>query len=569
MLLLESSFRTKAMVLAACIVMLFSGLGSFPLTDRDEGEYAASASEMIKRGDFVVPYLNGRPYLEKPILFFWTLSSSFKTFGQNEFAARLPSALAGLILLASMLFWAGHLSDRSSLGIIASLLLLGSPLFLLVARACLTDMLLTLFIWCSMAFFYAYMEKDRGPFFIWLSWFFLSLGFLTKGPVAVAMCLPTFLLYSFIRRDFSWLRPRVLVSGISLFWVVSLPWYLEIYQRMGKAFVETFFITQNFERFATTLLGHGGGPIYYLAVLAIGLFPYSALLPGLAQRGLPLLYAAVKKRNFLPKDSFFIFCLIASLWIFILLTAAATKQINYIVPALPFLNLCLGVLILEESRASECKIVSKTWLITVSALLLIVTVPWFLFPSTIWKYVLKLIRFDSTEYAFTVHMPASLSFWAFGLFLITILCSFLFLHFKTWKIQRFCVPLFFSGWLIVFFLPTLACMVQCPAKDMALSVKRTILANHKEQRGPVRLTSFGLWKPSMIFYANMPIKRIKTKHPKRLKDALSRPSPCFVFTRTRLQDKLDKIPNFLPIKKWEGYMLGGNEAAYSLFRSQR
>ncbi len=565
-----SFYLRPLFVLFLSLVLLFSGLRAFPLTDRDEGEYATSASEMIKNGDYVVPTLNGRPYLEKPILFFWVLSASFKVFGQNELAARLPSALSGLLIILTLYGLYFFLPERDFSGkkhlfAITSLVLLSCPLFLLVARACLTDMLLSLFIWLSMALFFLSMEKGSSIWLLGLSWLFLSLGFLTKGPVAMAMSLPVFGLYSFLRRDFLWLRPVRVFTGVAIFLVINLPWYLAIYGRMGNSFIETFFLTQNLERFARTLLGHGGGPFFYLAVLAIGLFPFSALIPRVIRKDLWLLKKAFYNSGLEVMERLRLFSFLATVWIFVLLTTAATKQINYIVPVLPFFSISMGCLLMEEKW--QC-LFSKWLFLPVLALFFISCLFLIFGLGQVWNHLQGLIRFDSSEYAFPVTPPVQLALWGLGLLLVTALCGYAFLRRGSEDlITRFSAGVLFAGFFVILFLPAICRMVQLPSKEMALEVRKVINKGVAKDAGAT-LASFGLWKPSMIFYTGHPIKRIKTKHPDRLAKALSRRRPCLVFSRVRLEEELKEIKGFWPIGERAGYLLGGNREGYLLMKTK-
>ena len=565
-----SFYLRPLFVLFLSLVLLFSGLGAFPLTDRDEGEYATSASEMIKNGDYVVPTLNGRPYLEKPILFFWVLSASFKVFGQNELAARLPSALSGLLIILTLYGLYFFLPERDFSGkkhlfAITSLVLLSCPLFLLVARACLTDMLLSLFIWLSMALFFLSMEKGSSIWLLGLSWLFLSLGFLTKGPVAMAMSLPVFGLYSFLRRDFLWLRPVRVFTGVAIFLVINLPWYLAIYGRMGNSFIETFFLTQNLERFARTLLGHGGGPFFYLAVLAAGLFPFSAMIPRVIRKDFGLLKKAFYNSGLEVTERLRLFSFLATVWIFLLLTTAATKQINYIVPVLPFLSISMGCLLMEEKW--QC-LISK-WLFLPVLALFIISCLFLIFGlGQVWNHLQGLIRFDSSEYAFPVTPPVQLALWGLGLLLVTALCGYAFLRRGSEDlITRFSAGVLFAAFFVILFLPAICRMVQLPSKEMALEVRKVINKGVAKDAGAT-LASFGLWKPSMIFYTGHPIKRIKTKHPDRLAKALSRRRPCLVFSRVRLEEELKEIKGFWPIGERAGYLLGGNREGYLLMKTK-
>ena len=96
----ESRFESrKTLVLSLGLLLLtagvlfFAGLGQLPLVEPDEGRNAEVGREMLVTGDWITPHFNGLPYLDKPVVYFWMVAASFKTFGISESAARLPSAL--------------------------------------------------------------------------------------------------------------------------------------------------------------------------------------------------------------------------------------------------------------------------------------------------------------------------------------------------------------------------------------------------------------------------------------------------------------------------------------------
>ena len=103
------SKRTLAMELLTvagfCAFLFFFGLGAFGLTGADEPRYAQIAREMLARHDWVTPVLYGRPWLEKPILFYWRAAISYKVFGVSDAAARLPSASLAFGLVILTYFW--------------------------------------------------------------------------------------------------------------------------------------------------------------------------------------------------------------------------------------------------------------------------------------------------------------------------------------------------------------------------------------------------------------------------------------------------------------------------------
>ena len=92
--------------IAIAWIVVFWRLGYASLLDPDEAHYAQLTREMLRSGSWLVPLLDGRPYIDKPVLFHWFQGASVWLLGETEFAARLPSALAALALFATVR-WAG------------------------------------------------------------------------------------------------------------------------------------------------------------------------------------------------------------------------------------------------------------------------------------------------------------------------------------------------------------------------------------------------------------------------------------------------------------------------------
>lgn len=274
------------LALAVAGAVFFVGLGTMPLTDRDEGEYAAAVSAMRRTGDYVVPSLNGRPYLEKPILIFWAMAGAQALTHDGEMGARLPSAASAfwLVVLVGVLTW--RTARNPAWGILAACACAFTPLMVLLGRACLTDALLTLFTTASLGFFFVACERQAPKDRVWhlAAWAFLGLGFLTKGPVALAVVIPPAAVYALAQGRFlHTLRRSQVHWGILIFLIINLPWYGLAYYRLGGEFIQSFFVSQNLRRFSEVLLGHGGGFVYYLPVILMGAFPFTPA--GLAALG--------------------------------------------------------------------------------------------------------------------------------------------------------------------------------------------------------------------------------------------------------------------------------------------
>src|SRR3954453_14870326 len=106
---INSSAGRYAILFFVCVAFPPIGTWSIALIDRDEPRFAEASREMIERGDYIVPYFNNQLRLDKPPLAYWTQVASYKIFGENDFAARFPSAIAAALLAMSILAWGARI----------------------------------------------------------------------------------------------------------------------------------------------------------------------------------------------------------------------------------------------------------------------------------------------------------------------------------------------------------------------------------------------------------------------------------------------------------------------------
>ncbi|MCB2185071.1 MAG: phosphatase PAP2 family protein [Deltaproteobacteria bacterium] len=549
--------------LALALLLLWGGLGHMPLTDRDEGEYAAVTAAMRQTGDYLVPTLNGAKYLEKPPLIYWAIRGSEVLLGQGEAAARFPAALAAIILVLGLGLWVWRLSGSPALAALTQAALAFTPLFLLVGRASLTDMVLTLFTTGALGCFFQGTE-ETAPHDRWwylAGWAFLGLGFLTKGPVAPAVVLPAALIYAWAQgRLGTILRRSQIIWGVLVFLAINLPWYGYMFYHLGDEFWQGFFWGQNLRRFSEVLLGHGGGVFFYLPVLLLGAFPFCA--PALSGLGAALFQnpRAVRWADPLARARFL--AAIALLSVLVIFSVAATKQLNYILPALPFLAVLAGYelwrLVCGAREGRVARGVFGGTLLFSGGLWTAVTAAAPAVLYFFWDKIQASIRFDSSEYALP-GQPPLLILWPLLAALVALALVLL-----PWLLgrrgRRSWVPLFlsgggavFAGILVLGLLGQAAQVVQEPAKE---------LAQEAVARLPqARTLSYGLWKPSLIYYLDRPMPRFKVIEEGIMGQDLRGAGPALVFSRVRLAPELAKVAGYHELARRGGYLLGGNAAA--------
>ena len=266
-------------LLAALLLGFWSKLGSVPLFDLDEGAFSQATIEMIDSGNYLSTTLNGEPRYDKPILIYWLQAASVKTFGFGEFAFRLPSALCASVWLFAVygFTWSFTRERRAALLAAGSLGLGLMPS--VIGHAAIADALLNMLIALTMLDIYRHcVEPSLGKLLRIYLW--MGLGFLTKGPIAVALpLLVSLLFYAWQRRPLHWLKAVLNPLGWLVFAAVVLPWAWLLYQQDHGEFFRHFLLDHNLNRYENTLQGHGGKPWYYLVWLPLIVMPFTALLP--------------------------------------------------------------------------------------------------------------------------------------------------------------------------------------------------------------------------------------------------------------------------------------------------
>ncbi len=273
-----SSSRVHLVVLAlAVFIGFFSGIGSMPLFDLDEGAFTTATREMFLRHDFITPYLNAVPRFDKPILIYWLQAASALVFGFNEFAFRLPSALASTASVWLIYrFMAGVISRE--LAFFAALIAATGLMSTVVGKAAIADAVLMLFLTASLFAVFRHWQTDRAAYIRW-AYVAMALGFLTKGPVAVVIPgAVSFLFYLSTGQLSRWWRAILDWRGLLWFAALALPWYVLEYLHQGQAFIDGFFLKNNVNRFSAPMEGHSGGFWFYPMTAVLGILPFTGAL---------------------------------------------------------------------------------------------------------------------------------------------------------------------------------------------------------------------------------------------------------------------------------------------------
>lgn len=329
------STRFQAIALTALVLFLFWWrLGSLGLIDPDEPFYALTSREMVQSGDWVTPRVFGEPQFEKPILFYWETSACQVLLGDNEFAARVPGALAASLVV--FLTWLiGRRLFSPLTGFLAAVVLATGGLFVVMSRLMLTDLSHTLFITAGMyCLWRAFHDEERRVRWLVGLTVASALSMLTKGPQGLVFTAMAGLGYAWLSgRRSPWTWRSALGCG-ALWLTMALPWYLAMFVRhqsgptspaTGWAYYwDSFFVHENWDRFFHAEHQGNNTWYYYLEMLIGGAIPW-----------IPLVFAALWetaatfKRRFRERPGLtLVVCWLAPSYVF--MTVAQSKLPSYI-----------------------------------------------------------------------------------------------------------------------------------------------------------------------------------------------------------------------------------------------
>jgi 4-amino-4-deoxy-L-arabinose transferase-like glycosyltransferase len=341
---LKSATRNYALLFFGCVAFHIIGTWSLPLIDRDEPRFSEASREMIERGDYVVPHFNDDLRLDKPPVAYWAQVASFRLFGQNDFAARFPSAVAAALVALSIFAW-GTRIDGERVGWWAAIIFTLSLQVFLNAKAAVADMWLVLFVttahWAGWQLVQAKKTLNaqrRTPNIEWWAFYIsLGLGFLAKGPIAWTPLLTIVATKLFMRH--SRLAPRFKFGrGILLMLAVVALWGISALLQTHGEFVTVGLGRHVVARSFATMEGHGAKSIvgyllllpFYFVTIFVSFSPWSIKLPWLVK---------TLRRE---RDKIDNYLISGAAIIFVIFTLSQTKLPHYTLPAFPLLALLLA-----------------------------------------------------------------------------------------------------------------------------------------------------------------------------------------------------------------------------------
>jgi 4-amino-4-deoxy-L-arabinose transferase-like glycosyltransferase len=352
-----------AVFLLFAVFFLFYGLtpllggDGLGLVGADEPRYAQIAHEMLDRFDHahslkdrlgacVTPYLYGRPWLEKPALYYWRAMFVFQEFGVHDWSARLPSTSFAFIMVALIYLHMRRFRPGGHLD--AALITVASAGIIAFARGASTDMQMAAPLAIGLLGWYAWYETD-SKFWLFDIYFFTGVATLAKGPVAPLLAIVIVAAFAFLRREWSLLRRSLWWPGVALYFAIVLPWFIAV-QHQNPTFFREFFLEHNLERFATNRYEHEQPVWYYLVVILLAMMPWTviairALIDGIQTSVAEwrIRHEGKKKRAVnRPGDAFPEFLVLWALIPIVFFSFSRSKLPGYILPSIPPITILTG-----------------------------------------------------------------------------------------------------------------------------------------------------------------------------------------------------------------------------------
>jgi 4-amino-4-deoxy-L-arabinose transferase-like glycosyltransferase len=404
---LKSAIRNYALLFFGCLLLHVAGTWSLPLIDRDEPRFAEASREMIERGDYVVPHFNNQIRLDKPPLTYWLQTASYRLFGENDFAARFPSAVAAALVALSIFGWGSRLRPPrrpsasqariggTNVGWWAAIIFTLSLQTFLHAKAAVADMWLVLFMTTAHWSGYELLHEPSGhrslasarpavaPYqqtrWWWVFYCSLAFAFLAKGPIGWIPLLTVGSTMFFVRetqlaRRFKFARGVLLTLAIAAIW--GVPALIQTHGEFFTIGIGRHVVSRSF----VTMEGHGANSFgmyllllpFYFVTIFISFFPWSIKLPWLTRILWRSRITGITDPGHSTLDHLDKYLIAGTAIIFIIFTLIKTKLPHYTLPAVPLLALLLARRLITENSTRFLRNCAAAFALAYLALALIV-----------------------------------------------------------------------------------------------------------------------------------------------------------------------------------------------------
>lgn len=337
----KSIFKHLFLLLIVIIPLFSLGISNHGLWSADEPRVAEIGREMALSGNWAVPTLNQKPFLEEPPLYYAILALTFKTLGVSDKVARIPSAIFAFATVLVAFFMANRFFGPR-VALFSGLILATTGEFIRVAHWVIVDSALTFFVMSALYLFMtAYLSETDRKRLLWYCLFYIActLAFYTKGFIGIVIPALSILPFLVIEKNLKEIIRMKLWLGFLIFLAMTLPWFVALWHQAGTEYLNVFFVHNHLQRFfpasfaaklSDAASGHHHPFYYYLTEFPNGFLPWSIFL-------IPVLFFAFSsshgsdKADALSQKG----TLMAKCWFLagiIFLSVASTKRTLYLMP---------------------------------------------------------------------------------------------------------------------------------------------------------------------------------------------------------------------------------------------
>ncbi len=343
---LEKTTYVDVLLLAGIFAAMSWGLGSYGLYEPHEGHFAGVGREMVTRGDWIVPHLNGAPYLNKPPLLYWMVALSYTIFNTvNEWTARLPLLLIGWSGVLLVWHWTRQLWGLRAARIAAGMLTASAGWYLFCHQLMIDPLLSVEFLACSYLFWRITLNPENRN--RWIAFYgAIALSVLAKGIIGM-LPLGIVVLFALVRKDFTILRRSRPLLGIAILLLLVGPWVYMLEHRVSGA-LHYMIVNEHLKRIVDTRwppdysVVKVSAPGYVLIAL-IWMFPWSLCLPQTLSFSIKKARTGLLQETPKPIADAFLILLISVLLPIIVFLPMPSRLIYYCLPSLlPFVVLSAG-----------------------------------------------------------------------------------------------------------------------------------------------------------------------------------------------------------------------------------
>jgi 4-amino-4-deoxy-L-arabinose transferase-like glycosyltransferase len=246
------------------------------LIDIDTAQFGEVTREMVKNNDFLHLKDNGKKFLDKPILTFWTISFFFKVFGISNYTYRIPAILMLCISLWGIYKLSILKFNNKEIALLSALIYLSIPGTYTFVLNPSIDIYLNTYLILIHLFYYYGFKKNRNYFY--LMYLFMGMGIITKGPIALVIPCISIGGDILFRRDWKRMMEMKIIPGILITSILPLFWSYILYQDFGDFGPYFYLYQQSFGRFYMKRYNQGWNPLYFSLTFSWMFLPFMILL---------------------------------------------------------------------------------------------------------------------------------------------------------------------------------------------------------------------------------------------------------------------------------------------------